>query len=286
MGFYRLLDSGAGERLEQVGPYVVRRPDPQIIWRRSLPGAVWQQADATFVKTPGGGEWQTKPGVPRRWQVEWEDLKLWVKLTPFKHIGVFAEQEWEWKWMRDKLSVASSQLSVRVLNLFGYTGVASLVCTTAGARVTHVDASRQAIAWARENQAASGLVDRPIRWMVDDVGKFVDREVRRKIQYDAIIMDPPVFGHGPRGETWQFHKSLPRLVASIRQILAPQPLFVLINAYAVTTSSVTLVNILGDLVDDRVAGEIKHGELTLNQENSPRQLSTGIWALWQTGLHS
>lgn len=270
MDFYQLLDSGEGERLEKFGKYVLRRPDPQIIWKRILKNEEWEKADAVFT-----GDWDAKH-IPSEWIVEWEGLKLQLKLTPFKHTGVFPEQMSQWIWLREKCSEKSAQMSV--LNLFGYTGVASLVAAAAGANVVHVDASRSTIGWARKNQELSGLKDKPIRWILDDAVKFVEREGRRGNKYDGIIMDPPVYGHGPDGEVWQFNKSLPVLLEALAKIISDDPKFVIINAYAISTSAFTLGNVLYDLMGDR--GKIETGEHLVKQEGSDRILSTGIWGRW------
>ena len=211
--------------------------------------------------------------MPKNWEVEVLGLKIELRLTPFKHTGVFAEQESQWVWLREMAK------GLNVLNLFGYTGIASLVCAAADARVTHVDASRPTVAWARHNQQLSGLADKPIRWMVEDATKFVEREVRRGNKYDAIIMDPPVFGHGPSGKVWQFNKSLPQLLDGCKQVLVDKPRFVLINAYAVSTSHVTIANVLADLTESG-GGKIESGELVVEQKGSDRKLSTGIWGKW------
>lgn len=267
MDFYKLLDTGEGEKLEQWGKYTLIRPDPQIIWKKTQP-AIWDRADAIFKNA-----WQTK--MPSAWILDLGSLVVEARLTPFKHTGVFPEQYDQWQWIKTILNAQCS-----MLNLFGYTGISSLMAAQAGARVTHVDASSQAIGWARKNQELSGLKDKPIRWILDDVLEFTAREVRRGHKYDLILMDPPVFGHGPNGQTWQFNKSLPKLLQNVKQLLSDHAKGVLINTYAVTTSSYTLRNILQDLVGER-GGIITHGETLLKQEESERVLSTGIWGKWE-----
>lgn len=267
---YALLDSGQGRKLERFGDYVLDRPDPQILWQKLHP-ELWDRADAIFEET-----WFKKnKAMPDEWMVKVLDLKIWAKLTPFKHTGIFPEQLDQWQFINDQVTNHKSQISV--LNLFGYTGLASLVAAKAGANVTYVDASKQALTWARKNQESSDLVEKPIRWILDDVLKFVGREVKRGNTYDGIILDPPAYGHGPAGETWQFNKSLPELVDVCRQILAADLKFILINAYAVSTSSITLKNILQDMTIG-LSGYIEHGELILASKD--RQLSTGIFAKW------
>lgn len=265
MDFYKLLDSGAGQKLELWDKYTLVRPDPQIIWAKTRP-EIWTKADAVFDET-----WQTK--MPDHWQLTIDSLTIECRLTPFKHTGIFPEQYEQWQWIK-------SLKPQNVLNLFGYTGISSLMAAQTGAKVTHVDGSRQAIEWARHNQQLSALSDKPIRWILDDALEFAAREVRRGHKYDLILMDPPVFGHGPDGQTWQFNKSLPKLLQSCKQLLSENAKGVLINAYAVTTSHVTLANVLTDLTNG-LGGKITSGELLINQENSPRILSTGIWGKWE-----
>lgn len=269
MDFYKLLDSGNGEKLEQWGKHTLVRPDPQIIWNKTLPQEVWDKADAIYKEE----DWKKMSNMPADWALEIDDLKIEARLTPFKHTGIFPEQYEQWQWIK-------SLKPKNVLNLFGYTGIASLVAAQTGANVVHVDGSSQAIGWARKNQELSNLTDKPIRWILDDVLEFAAREVRRGHKYDLILLDPPVFGHGPDGQTWQFNKSLPKLMELVKQLLAEDAQGVLINAYAVTTSAYTLQNILQDLTVGLV-GQITCGETLLKQENSDRVLSTGIWGRWQ-----
>jgi 23S rRNA (cytosine1962-C5)-methyltransferase len=268
---YQLLDSGDGRKLERFGKYILDRPDPQIIWKKEFP-EIWDQSNAVF-----DGNWKNKTAMPNEWGMEWKDIKFTAKLTPFKHTGIFPEQEWQWTFINDQCQMSNDKL--HVLNLFGYTGMASLVAANSGAKVTYVDASKSALTWARNNQQLSGISDAPIRWILDDVLKFVTREVRRGTKYDCIIMDPPAYGHGPEGETWQFYKSLPELASLCRNLLSDSPKFVLINAYAISTSSHTLANVLYDLMKGN-AGEIKSGELVLKSPSSNKILTTGIWGSW------
>ena len=205
------------------------------------------------------------------------NLSFWAKLTPFKHTGVFPEQIAQWEFIQRQIKGAKKQLNI--LNLFAYTGIASLVSAAAGARVTHVDASRPTIGWARDNQALSRLEDKPIRWILDDALKFVKREVKRGVRYDAIIMDPPVYGHGPHGEKWDFAVSFPQLLDACRQALSDRPQFIIINAYAVSASSLMLENVMEDLTEKH-SGTIESGELVLAEKNSDRLLSTGIFSRW------
>lgn len=268
---YELIDSGDGRRLERFGDYVLDRPDPQIIWRKNLSPARWNGANAVFHE-----HWINRD-VPEKWQMEHEGIKFWCKLAPFKHTGVFPEQSVQWDYITKRLAVHGSQFTV--LNLFAYTGIASLFAAKAGAKVTHVDASKPAITWANENRDLNGMQDAPIRWIVDDALKFTEREAKRGVKYDAIIMDPPVYGHAPNGEPWDFNKDFPKLLDNCKKILSDKPLFVLVNAYAISSSSITLANTLLGAFGSS-GGTIENGELTLKESSAGRLLSTGIWAKW------
>ena len=277
---YELLDTGYGMRLERFGDYRLIRPDPQIIWKQSLDKEVWANADAMF--DADTKRWVVKKKLPDKWLLRYHNVAFYAKLSPFKHTGVFPEQILQWEWMREKILRAKRETGrkkINVLNLFGYTGVASLVCAAAGASVTHVDASRPTIGWARENQTASKLSDKPIRWILDDAVKFVQRELKRGVQYDGIVMDPPVYGHGPEGERWDFNESFPKLLSLCQTVLSDRPLFILINAYALSSSSLMLQNVLEDYVSD-LGGVVEVGELALQEQSAGRLLSTGIFARW------
>ena len=265
---YELLDSGAGRRLERFGGYVLDRPDPQAIW---LPSTQNWQADAAF-----GDTWQIKNHIPEKWLMHHKDLAFWARLTPFKHTGIFAEQVVHWDWLVNKLQTPNPKSPLKILNLFGYTGIASLAATKAGARVTHVDASKPAITWARENMLASGLPEDAIRWIVDDVAAFVEREIRRGNKYDGIIMDPPIYGKGPKGETWDFQHNFSKLMADCKSLLSDDARLLVVNAYAISASALMLKNVLQDYLD----GEIEYGELALVEKSAGRLLSTGIFARW------
>jgi 23S rRNA (cytosine1962-C5)-methyltransferase len=272
---YTLLDSGEGKRLERWGEVVTIRPDPEAMWKPKLNTQTWQRATAIF--TDG---WKRIGFVPEKWMMQWEGLKMWVRLTPFKHLGVFPEQVEQWEWVRSMLNTQKLNAQIKVLNLFGYTGAATLVCAANGANVTHVDASKPSVTWARENCELSGLETRPIRWIVEDVLKFCKREVRRGSKYDAIIMDPPAFGHGPAGEVWEFAKSMPMLFETLAKLVDENLRFVLVNAYAVSCSPITLGNMMEEITHD-VPGKTQYGELSLQEEVSKRLLSTGIYARWE-----
>lgn len=275
---YELLDTGNGLRFERFGKYRIVRPDPQIIWRPRLNRADWAKADAEF--NPEKKKWIIKNKMPDKWLLRYKNIGFYAKLSPFKHTGVFPEQLVQWEWLQTKLRVESGELKgKRVLNLFGYTGIASLICASADAVVTHVDASRPTIGWARENQTVSGLNNKPIRWILDDAIKFVGREVKRGVHYDGIIMDPPIYGHGPSGEKWDFNESFPKLLSLCRLAFSNQPLFILINAYAISSSALMLKNVLEDYISD-LNGTIEYGELALEEKSAKRLLSTGIFARW------
>lgn len=277
---YELIDSGNGARLEKFGEFIIRRPDPQAIWKPRLSKQEWDKADASFLKTHGDkGQWKTSRKIPGKWKVSYKDLSFFCKLTPFKHTGVFPEQSIHWDFIREKIK--SSGKECNILNLFGYTGIASLAAAQAGAKVTHVDASYPTIGWARENQEASGLSDKPIRWILDDALKFTSREIKRGVRYDGIIMDPPIYGHGPKGEKWDFEKSFPVLLEQCSKLLTDKPLFVIVNAYAISASSQMLANTMEDYLKD-LAGEITCGELALAESNNGRLLSTGIFGRFQS----
>lgn len=280
---YELLDSGEGRRLERFGKYVVSKPDPSIIWPKSHP-ELWKKADADFDTI--AKQWLYRRQLPESWVLSYQDLKFKVRPTPFKHLGVFPEQAVNWEFINSK--VRSRKGEVRVLNLFGYTGAATLVAAAsgrvpsgnpAGASVTHVDASRPAIAWAKENAELSKLTAARIRWILDDCHKFVQREARRGSFYDGIILDPPVFGHDPSGKAWDFTRDFPGLLSDCVKILTPNPLFVIVNAYAVSLSAISIGNAL-ESSTSHLGGKVEVGELVLQESNNGRILSTGILARW------
>lgn len=278
---YALLDSGDGAKLERFGAYTLVRPEQQAIWKRHLPASRWQAADAVFEKggsSEAGGQWVERRRLPARWPMRFDGLTFWARLTTFRHTGVFPEQATHWEWIQR--SIESAGGSVRVLDLFAYTALSTLAAAKAGARVTYVDASRPALGWARENAEEAGLDDRPIRWILDDVLKFARREARRGQTYDALIMDPPVFGRGPGGEVWRFYESLPDLLEVCAQILSDRPRFVLINAYAIDVAATTLANLLADLMAGR-GGRIEAGELGLSEEGTGRVLGAGTYGKWE-----
>jgi 23S rRNA (cytosine1962-C5)-methyltransferase len=270
---YQLLDSGNGRRLERFGSYILDRPDPEVMWQKNLPESKWNEADARF-----DNKWICKKGFPDRWKFEIGNLFVNLKLTPFKHVGIFPEQKFEWDLISTLVENENSKPNV--LNLFGYTGIASLHALEKGAKVTQVDASKPAITWFKENQELSGLSDKPARIIIDDALKFTAREIKRENKYDAVTMDPPVYGHGPNGEKWSFGKDFPQLLDNVSNILSENPLFVIVNAYAVSNSPTSLANVLRDKLK-RFGGKVTSGELILEEESGGRVLSTGIYAIWQ-----
>ena len=277
---YELLDSGDGLKLERFGQYIFSRPESQAMWKRSLPQKDWDAAHAFFQPTneESGGHWIPKKKFAERWQMNYGDLKFWAMTTPGRHLGVFPEVAAHWDWMAD--SVRGADRPVSVLNLFGYTGLASLAVGAAGAKVTHVDASKKSVAWARENQSLSGLDASPIRWIVDDALKFVQREVRRGVKYDGIVLDPPKFGRGPKGEVWEVYKSLPDLFSACREILSERPLFVVTTIYAVRASAIHVGQALEETMRG-FKGEVERGELVTRETSAGRLLSQAVFARWR-----
>ncbi|WP_367198822.1 class I SAM-dependent methyltransferase [Amorphus sp. 3PC139-8] len=278
---YQLLDSGAGEKLERYGSVTVVRPEPQAMWSRRLPESAWQAADAVFTGTQddeGPGRWRTTRTVPETWPMAYGPARFHGRLTNFRHLGVFPEQRAHWDWMVEQVR-ASGRSDFKVLNLFGYTGVASLVLAAAGAAVTHIDASKKAVGWARDNQSLSGLDDRPIRWICEDATKFVAREVRRGSTYDGILLDPPKFGRGPKGETWDMFESLPPLLSDLRQLVSEKAGFVVLTAYAIRASALAAHGLMAETFEG-LGGTIESGDLAIREEGGGRLLPTSMFSRW------
>ena len=275
---YALLDSGGGRKLERYGRFRVVRPEPQCVWA-AQDEAVWSGADAVF--DPAGeedeGRWRFTGRPPERFPLRWEEVRFHGRFTAFRHLGFFPEQAANWAWLRG--TVAGRAEPMRVLNLFGYTGVASLVCAAAGAAVTHVDASKKAVGWARENAELSGLADRPVRWIVEDARKYVAREVRRGSRYDGVILDPPKYGRGPTGEVWRLFEDLPGLLADCAALLSENASFLLLNAYAERISGLSLAHAMNGAMPGR-AGRIDWGELALAEETGGREVGLSFFARW------
>lgn len=272
---FELIDSGDDYRLERWGEFVLARPDPQVIWKRSEPAELWEKADAIFQDD----KWRMRTELPEHWDLKFNDMLLRARPMNFKHTGIFPEQAANWTLMGKQVeSLMPKVEKPKILNLFGYTGASSVWLTKRGAFVTHVDASRPAIGWAKENQEINGLAPDSIRWMLEDAAIFVHKEVKRGVQYDGIIMDPPAFGHGPTGKIWKFNEQMPKLLDDCVKLLSPDARFLLINAYATNTSELAIQNLLEDAMKER-SGTIEAGQLCLRQR-SGRQLSTGIFARW------
>ncbi len=279
---YALIDSGDGRKLERLGPVTIVRPEAQAIWPPSCGPETWDAADAQFTgdtNEEGVGRWRFV-GEPmgETWPLSWNGLSFMGRFTSFRHVGVFPEQAAHWAFIEDQLSSAGRP--IRLLNLFAYTGIASLVAARAGAHVTHVDASPKAIAWAKENQQAARLTDKPIRWLCDDAIKFCEREVRRGNSYDAILLDPPKFGRGPKGEVWQLLEHLPHLLHTCRQLLSPKPLFVVLTAYSIRSSFYAMHETMQAVFGDG-QGLLESGELVIRTLDGDRRLSTSLFSRWR-----
>ena len=309
---YELLDSGDGLKLERFGPYTFVRPEVQALWTRSLPGDSWDSAHAVFLPSgeESGGHWTVKKKVPEQWEMSYplttsplreapllgshkagegpgvRVLRFSVMTTPGRHLGVFPECAANWDWMGELIrksgrpSVPTGQ-PVNVLNLFGYTGLASLACSAAGAKVTHVDASKKSVSWAHANQVLSGLAEKPVRWIVDDALKFVERERRRGVKYDGILLDPPKFGRGPKGEVWEVYKSLPQLLQASRAVLSDRPLFVALTVYAVKLPAIHVYFALEEMMKG-CGGNLECGELVTEEKSAGRLLSQAVYARWNS----
>jgi 23S rRNA (cytosine1962-C5)-methyltransferase len=294
---YELLDSGDGQKLERFGPYRFARPEVQALWSKTLGVKEWQAADAVFQPSgeESGGHWQFKTKIPDKWELRYPladgtgpdkgGLRFSVMTTPGRHLGVFPECAAHWDWIagiiRRKRPTSSAEgTTTNVLNLFGYTGLSTLAAAAAGAKVTHVDASKKSVGWARENQVLSGLAEKPVRWIVDDALKFVEREGRRGTKYDGIVLDPPKFGRGPKGEVWEVYQSLPELLLACRQILSDKPLFVVLTIYAVKLPAIHAFFALQEMMKG-FHGSVECGELVTNEKSAGRLLSQAIYARWE-----
>ncbi len=283
---YALLDSGNLQKLERFGPYSFIRPEPQAMWSPRLGADAWQ-ADGTFIPSQKGGEdgegggWQLRKGLPAQWQVGYQDLRFMARPTPFRHLGFFPEQAVHWNWCADAIRRHKGPHRPRILNLFAYSGVASLHAAAAGAEVTHLDASKKAVAQAFENRDASDLQDAPIRFITDDAMRFVEREIRRQRTYDGIIMDPPKYGRGPKGEFWRIEEDLIPLLNGARQLLSDDPLFVVLTIYAIRASSQAAHYALREAMNG-AGGQVTSGELAVAETHAnPRIIAQANFARWQ-----
>ena len=276
---YEIIDMASGEKLERWGNIKLIRPDPQIIWKNKSFPSEWKSANARYNRSnTGGGAWEYSKRLPESWQVKYKNLIFNIKPMGFKHTGLFPEQAVNWDWMINKIK--QSKRDIKVLNLFAYTGGATVACLSAGASVCHVDSSKGMTTWAKENVESSGLREKPVRFIIDDVVKFVQREIRRGNKYDAIIMDPPSYGRGKNGEVWQFENNIADLVELCTQVLSDDPLFFLINSYTTGISSKVLANLL-ELNMKRYNGKITSGEIGLPMKNSKLVLPCGIYGRWE-----
>lgn len=303
---YALLDSGDGLKLERFGPYTFVRPEVQAMWPRARSEKEWNAVHAVFQPSgeESGGHWEFKKRVAEGWEMSYRlgsslelktadrseieariqgkqtEIKFIAQTTPGRHLGVFPECAVHWDWMNGLVTGAGRP--TKVLNLFGYTGLATLACAAAGAQVTHVDASKKSVTWARENQVLSGLSEKPVRWIVDDALKFVQREGRRGAKYDGIYLDPPKFGRGPKGEVWEVYRSLPELLGACRDVLSKQPLFVVVTVYAVKASALHLAQALEGVLRGW-GGSLDCGELVTREQSAGRLLSQAVYARWEAG---
>jgi len=301
---YELLDSGSGAKLERFGGIVVARPDPEALWQPA-DESLWKNADATYVRKGNSGSWKFSPTTPAAkratppptggeeipfpdWKIEMNGFIFSLKPTAFKHVGIFPEQSLQWKWIEETIQSATRETPVKVLNLFGYTGGATMASLRSGAEVVHVDASKVAVSWAKENAELSLLGDKPVRWILDDAFAFIKRELRRGNKYDAIIMDPPAFGRGPKGEEWVIEKQFAEFMEDCMKLLSENPLFFLVNGYSAGYSPVAYRNTLLPLVE-KYGGKLEHGELAIQESThstssgqaTKRLLPAGIFARWR-----
>ena len=277
---YEILDMSSGEKLERWGNVTLVRPDPQIIWKeKSFPNK-WKNVNAKYKRSnTGGGNWEYNSNLPKACQIKYKNLTFNIKPMGFKHTGLFPEQAVNWDWMINKIK--NEKREIKVLNLFAYTGGATVACLSAGASVCHVDSSKGMVAWAKENVISSNLQDRPVRYIIDDVIKFVNREIRRGNKYDAIVMDPPSYGRGANGEVWQFEENIYDLVNLCMKVLTDKPLFFLINSYTTGISAKVLENILKINMKNIKNGKFSSGEIGLPMSNSELVLPCGIFGRWE-----
>jgi 23S rRNA (cytosine1962-C5)-methyltransferase len=280
---YALLDSGYGRKLERFGRFVFDRPEPQAMWRQRLEPSAWLRSDAAFKTSDEEGEagrWQHAKPLPPSWPLKVLGATVQCRLTSFRHLGLFPEQLPHWQWMLERIAAVAGERP-RVLNLFAYTGAASLIAARAGAEVTHVDASRRAIAWAKENQQASSLADAPVRWILDDARKFAAREVRRGRTYHVVLIDPPKYGRGPDGEVWDFFTHMPALMRDCAALLAPATASLVLTSYAIRASSLAIDGLVREALEGRT-GDFETGELALLEEAGQRLLPTSLYTRWLT----
>jgi 23S rRNA (cytosine1962-C5)-methyltransferase len=277
---YELLDCSSGERLERWGDVILIRPDPQVIWNTPKKHPLWKNANARYIRSStGGGHWEILKKMPDSWKINYRSLSFNVKTMGFKHTGIFPEQAVNWDFLEKVIKNAGRP--VKVLNLFSYTGAATIACLEAGAQVVHVDASKGMVAWAKENAVSSGVADKPVRWIVDDCIKFVQREIRRGNKYDIIIMDPPSYGRGPGGEIWKLEDEIYNFVAMCADVLSDEPIMMLINSYTTGLSPAVMEYILGAVISERLSGTLSSDEIGLPVSETGMTLPCGASAIWQ-----
>jgi 23S rRNA (cytosine1962-C5)-methyltransferase len=278
---YELLDTGGGEKLERFGPHTFVRPYEDAVWAKTLKKEAWEKADGKFWSSRAGSKpgWQMNKEIKEKWEMKYKGIKFLASPTPFRHLGFFPEQAAHWDFIEEKIK--NSKRPIKFLNLFGYTGVASLFALRAGAEVTHVDASKQVLDWAKENQKASGLENLPMRVIEDDVMKFLAREEKRGNKYDAVIMDPPKHGRGPKGEVWKIEEMLPKLLMQVQKVLSNKPLFVILTSYATDSSSLALCYSLEETMKD-FGGKVEAGELCLLEKSNQRLVPLANTAVWSS----
>ncbi len=288
---YLLIDSGNGKKLEKFGPYTFSRPEPQAIWAPRLNTKVWENSSGSFLSSSSlenedpKGKWVIKSNIPDKWEMSFDSLKFFATPTPFRHLGFFPDQSPHWIWAAQKInqyiSVLNHKNHPKILNLFGYSGLASLHAASCGASVTHVDASKKAINYAFENRNLSSFQELPIKFITEDAVKFVNREIRRGNKYDGIILDPPKYGRGPNGEKWDLFNDLPLLLKSLPQILSNNPIFIILNSYAIRCSHISLHYGLSEVMKN-YSGNVESGEISVVEDQvNPRQISTAIFARWE-----
>lgn len=277
---YELIDVSKGERLERFGEVILIRPDPQVIWNTPRDNKFWKQANAIYHRSnKGGGYWENKKTTPEIWTISYEDIKFNLKMMGFKHTGIFPEQATNWDFIKSKIK--SSNRKLKILNLFAYTGGATLAASSAGAEVCHVDASKGMVAWAKENAALSNMSDRPIRWIVDDCIKFVKREQRRGNKYDGIIMDPPSYGRGPNGEVWKLEERLFSLIEDCEKLLSDNASFFILNSYTTGLSPSVMAYLLGEVIMKNRGGKISADEIGLKVTQTKLEFPSGSTAIWE-----
>lgn len=276
---YELIDTSCGERLERWGDITLIRPDPQVIWNTPRTNRLWDRADARYIRSrEGGGHWEFRKQLPESWNIKYRDLKFKITPTGFKHTGLFPEQAVNWDMLEEKIRNAGRP--VKVLNLFAYTGGASIACAEAGASVCHVDAAKGMVKWAKENAELSGLSDRPVRWLIDDCKKFLEREIRRGSRYDIVILDPPSYGRGPGGEIWKLEDQIYDLMGLVSQVMTEKPLMVLLNSYTTGLSASTMAYVLGSTMKE-FPGKVWADEIGLPVTESKMILPCGSSAVWE-----